>query len=170
MSCFRIGCERLSSASIKLTCLIFSLFYPGWHNRSSGSNPVNLQGDESAYGWPRIWRELKARGVRAGKERVRKLLKVQGIRAKGKKKFKVTTDNTHDLPISANLLARNFSVMQQSRVWTGDITYIHMDEGWLYLAVVIDLLSRQIVGFAMDHRMTRSLLIDDLRIAWLKRK
>ena len=123
-----------------------------------------------AYGWPRMWRELSARGVRAGKERVRKLMKVHGLRARGKRKFKATTNSSHDLPVSPNLLERRFTVAAPNRVWTGDITYVWTEEGWLYFAVVIDLFSRQVVGFAMSERMTRQLVIDALRMAWFRRR
>lgn len=110
-----------------------------------------------AYGWPRTWQELRARGVRVGKERVRKLMHLHGIRAKGKRRFKVTTDSNHDLPIAANLLDREFSVVEPDRVWTGDITYIATNEGWLFLAVVIDLFSRKVVGWALRDDMMRDI-------------
>jgi len=125
---------------------------------------------KGAYGWPRIWRELAARGVHAGKERVRKLMKANGRQARGKRKFKATTNSNHALPVSPDLMERNFSAPEPNRVWTGDITYIPTEEGWLYLAVVIDLFSRQVVGFAMHERMTRQLVIDALRMAWFRRR
>ena len=112
----------------------------------------------------------QARGNRAGKERVRKLMKAHGLCARGKRKFKATTNSAHDLPVSPNLLERQFSVDTPNRVWTGDITYLWTEEGWVYLAVVIDLFSRQIVGFAMSERMTRRLVIDALRMAWFRRR
>ena len=123
---------------------------------------------KGAYGWPRIWRELAARGIRAGKERVRRMMKSLGLQARGKRRFTATTNSAHDLPI-ANLLARNFTVDAPNKVWTGDITYIWTDEGWLYLAVVIDLFNRQVVGFAMGERMTRTLVMDALRMSWFRR-
>jgi len=122
-----------------------------------------------AYGRPRIWRELRKDGVRVGKQRLQTLMHAHGIRAKGKKRFKVTTDSNHDLPIAPNLLNRQFSVTQPDRVWVGDITYIATDEGWLFLAVVIDLFSRQVVGWSMRADMTRDIVIDALRMAWFKR-
>ena len=125
---------------------------------------------KGAYGWPRIWRELAARGIRAGKERVRRMMKACGLRARGKRRFKATTNSAHDLPVAPNLLARNFAVDAPNRVWTGDITYIWTEEGWLYLAVVIDLFNRQVVGFAMGQRMTRTLVMDALRMAWFRRR
>lgn len=112
-----------------------------------------------AYGWPRIWRELVARGVAVGKERVQKLMQLHGIRAKGKRRFKVTTDSNHKLPISANLLDREFAVAGPDKVWVGDITYIATDEGWLLLAVVIDLFSRQVVGWSLREDMTSNIVI-----------
>jgi transposase InsO family protein len=125
---------------------------------------------KGAYGWPRVWRELGQRGVRAGKERVRKLMCANGLRARGKAKFRVTTDSGHGLPVSPNLLDRKFDVDAPNRFWSGDITYIQTDEGWLYLAVVIDLFSRQVVGFSMNERMTRQLVVDALRMAWFRRR
>ena len=95
-----------------------------------------------AYGWPRIWRELVARGIPVGKQRVQKLMQLHGIRAKGKRRFEVTTDSNHQLPISPNLLNREFTVAETDKVWVGDITYIATDEGWMFLAVVIDLFRR----------------------------
>ncbi len=125
---------------------------------------------KGAYGWPRIWRELAARGVRAGMERVRRIMKACGLRARARRRFKATTNSAHDLPVSPNLLARNFTVDVPNKVWTGDITDIWTEEGWLYLAVVIDLFNRQVVGFAMGQRMTRTLVMDALRMAWFRRR
>jgi transposase InsO family protein len=122
-----------------------------------------------AYGWPRIWRELVARGIPVGKQRVQKLMQLHGIRAKGKRRFKVTTDSNHKLPISPNLLNREFTVAEPDKVWVGDITYIATDEGWLFLAVVIDLFSRQVVGWSLRDDMTSNIVIDALRMAWFKR-
>jgi putative transposase len=125
---------------------------------------------KGAYGWPRIWRELSGRGIRAGKERVRNLMKAHGLRARAKRKFKATTNSSHGLAVSPNLLERRFAVEAPNRVWAGDITYVWTEEGWLYLAVVIDLFSRQVVGFAMNERLTRQLVIDTLRMAWFRRR
>jgi putative transposase len=114
-------------------------------------------------------KELLARGVRVGEERVQKLMQLHGIRARGKRRFKVTTDSRHDLPISPNVLNREFTVSEPDEVWVGDITYIATDEGWLFLAVVIDLFSRQVVGWSRRGDMTRDIVIDALRMAWFKR-
>jgi transposase InsO family protein len=120
------------------------------------------------YGWPKMWKELLARGIRVGKERVRKLMKQHGIKARGKKKFVVTTDSKHNLPIAENLLQRNFAPEAPNQVWTSDITYIATDEGWLYLTGVIDLFSRQVVGWSMRDNMQTSAVTDALRMAWFR--
>lgn len=125
---------------------------------------------KAAYGWPRVWRELRHRHVRVGKERVRTMMRDHAIRARSKRKYKATTDSNHGLPVSGNLLNRAFQPEQPDRVWTSDITYIATQEGWLYLAVVIDLFSRQVVGWAMGERMTRQLVIDALTMAWFRRR
>ena len=108
-----------------------------------------------------------------GKQRVQKLMPLHGMRAKGKKRFKVTTDSNHELPIAPDLLDRQFTVAAPAKVWAGDITYIPSDEGWLFLAVVIDLFSPQVIGLSlrqdMTRDMTRDIVIDTLRMAWFKR-
>jgi putative transposase len=124
-----------------------------------------------AYGWPRIWRELINRGIRVGKRRVQRLMQQHGVRARGKRRFRVvTTDSRHDLPIAQNLLNRNFTPAAPNQVWSGDITYIATEEGWLFLAVVIDLFSRKVVGWSMRPDMHRSLVIDALEMAVFQRR
>ena len=123
-----------------------------------------------AYGWPRVWKELQDRGIPAGKERVRRLMQTHGIRAKHKRRYKATTDSKHNLPVAPNLLNRQFETAAPDQVWTADITYIPTREGWLYLAVVMDLHTRMIVGWAMDARMTRELALSALRMAYFRRK
>jgi transposase InsO family protein len=122
------------------------------------------------YGWPRMFRELVDRGLRVGKARVQRLMQRHGIKARGKRKFVVTTDSKHDLPIAPNLLARNFTPAMPNLVWTSDITYIATDEGWLYLSAVIDLFSRQVVGWSMKDHMQASMVTDALRMAWFRRR
>ena len=97
-------------------------------------------------------------------------MQLHGIRAKGKRRFKVTTDSKHELPISPNLLNREFTVAEPDRVWAGDITYIATNEGWLFLAVVIDLFSRQVVGWSLRPALPRALIIAALRMAWFQRQ
>ena len=124
-----------------------------------------------AYGWPRIWRELRKLCIRVGKQRVQRLMQQHGIRARGKRRFRVTTtDSRHDLPIAPNLLNRNFTASGPNQTWTGDITYIATEEGWLFLAVVIDLFSRKVVGWSMRPDMHRSLVIDALEMGVYQRR
>jgi transposase InsO family protein len=126
--------------------------------------------NRGAYGWPRIWRQLVAQGIRVGKLRVQRLMQKHGIQARGKRKFRVTTtDSRHSLPIAPNLLDRNFTVAAPNIAWVGDFTYIATDEGWLFLAVVIDLFSRKVVGWSMRPDMQRNLVIDALEMAWFSR-
>ena len=96
-------------------------------------------------------------------------MQLHGIRAKGRRRFKLTTDSNHDLPIAPNLHERQFTVDAPDKVRVGDITYIATDEGWLFLAVVIDLFSRQVTGWSLRQDMTRDIVIDALRMAWFKR-
>ncbi len=126
--------------------------------------------NRGAYGWPRIWRELSARGVRVGKRRVQRLMQQHAIRARGRRRFRVTmTDSRHRLPIAPNLLNRNFAVAAPNQAWSGDITYIPTHEGWLFLAVVIDLFSRRVVGWSMQPEMRSNRVSDALKMAWFRR-
>ena len=122
------------------------------------------------YGWPRMTKELCARGHRVGKERVRRLMQQHGMKARGRRKFVVTTDSKHNLPIAPDLLKRDFAANSPNLKWTSDITYIATDEGWLYLVAFIDLHSRMIVGWSMQPHMRASLVTDALRMAWFRRR
>src|SRR5271165_3882012 len=140
---------------------------PSEQRGTAGAHPRRLCG---AYGWPRLWRQLRGQGIRVGKQRVQRLMQEHGIRARGKQRFRVTTtDSYHSLPVAPNLLNRNFTVAAPNQAWTGDITYIPTGEGWLFLAVVIDLFSRRVVGWSMQPEMRSSLVIDALEMAWFRR-
>ena len=124
-----------------------------------------------AYGWPRVWRQLRASGVRVGKHRVQRTMQQKGLQGRGKRRFRVaTTDSNHALPIAPNLLARRFIVDAPNTVWVGDMTYIPTGEGWLYLAVVLDLFSRRIVGWSMGPAITAELACRALDMAWHGRR
>lgn len=109
------------------------------------------------YGSPRIFHELRERGVRCGRHRVARLMRRDGLEGTYSRKFRVTTDSRHRWPVAPNRLERRFEVATPDTVWAGDITYIRTREGWLYLAVVLDLYSRRVVGWAMSSRLTRRL-------------
>jgi transposase InsO family protein len=124
---------------------------------------------KGAYGSPRMHEELRERGHRVGKARVERLMRSHGIRARHKRRWRATTDSKHELPVAQNLLARDFCPGGPNQSWGADITYIATDEGWLYLAAVIDLFSRQVVGWSMQPHMQASLVTDALRMAWFRR-
>jgi putative transposase len=121
------------------------------------------------YGSPRIHAQLKEEGIHCNVKTVEKLMKQHEIAARRKRKYKSTTDSKHDLPIAPNVLNREFAVEEPDEVWVSDITYIDTHEGWLYLAVFIDLFSRTVVGWSMSHEMTSKLVIDAFRMAVGKR-
>jgi putative transposase len=118
------------------------------------------------YGSPRVYAELKARGVKIGRKRVARLMRDRGLVARRRRRFHPkTTDSTHRHPIAANTLARTFKQPAPNQAWVGDITYIRTDAGWLYLAVLLDLFSRRVVGWAMSVRIDRHLVLDALAMA-----
>lgn len=122
------------------------------------------------YGAIRIRKDLLDEGEVISINRVGRLMKEQSLKSKSHKKFKATTNSNHNYPVAPNFLDREFQVNQPNTVYTGDITYIHTDEGWLYLAVWIDLYSRAIVGWSMSNRMTATLVNDALIMAMWKRR
>jgi len=126
--------------------------------------------NHSIYGAPKIHDELVKSGVPCGKNRVARLMKESGLRSRAKNKFKATTNSKHNLPVAPNLLDQDFTAIAPNRRWVGDITYIHTAEGWLYLAVLIDLYNRKVVGWAASSRLKRQLAIDALEMAAGRRK
>ncbi len=125
---------------------------------------------KGAYGSRRMHRELQGRGHRIGLHRVERLMRDHGIRARHKRRYKATTDSRHALPVAENLLNRQFTPAAPDRVWSGDITYIQTGEGWLYLAVVLDLFNREVIGWSIKPRMTADIVTDALAMAWFRRK
>jgi transposase InsO family protein len=122
------------------------------------------------YGSPRIHRRLAKKGYNCSKKRVERLMKELGIAAKQKRKFKATTDSNHNFPVAANHLQRNFTALRPNQSWASDITYIRTKEGWLYLAAIMDLYSRKIVGWAMEKRLNQDLVIKALNMAIARRR
>jgi len=121
------------------------------------------------FGSPRIHAKLKEQGRNDNHKRVERLMRENDIRSKAARKYKVTTDSNHDKNISPNLLRRDFNPPEPNHVWVSDITYIETLEGWLYLAVIIDLYSRKVVGWSMSKTMSRHLVIDAFNMAWVSR-
>jgi transposase InsO family protein len=122
------------------------------------------------YGGPRVHRELWDQGRRHGVKRVARVMRAEGLRAKATRRFRVTTQSDHAHPVAPNVLARRFDEARPDRVWVADITYLSTREGWLYLAVVLDLATRAVVGWAMRHTLERGLTLDALDMAVRRRR
>lgn len=122
--------------------------------------------NDKVYGSPRIYREIQGKGQVCGIHRVAKLMQLEGLRAIQCKHFRATTtDSRHNLPIAPNTLDRQFWPQAPDQVWAGDITYIPTAEGWLYLAVILDLYSRRVIGHSMSRFVDQDLVCDALRSA-----
>ena len=122
------------------------------------------------YGSPRVHAELVDRGHQTSRKRVARLMRHRGLAARRRRRFRATTDSRHPFPVAANVLARQFEQPAPDRAWVTDITYIPTGEGWLYLAVILDLCSRFVVGWAMSERITRGLTLDALDMALVRRR
>jgi len=122
------------------------------------------------YGSPRITKELQDNGCRCSENRIARLMRKNGIAAKTKRKFKVTTRSKHSLPVAENLVKGNFTAAAPNRLWASDITYVWTAEGWLYLLGILDAFNRQIVGWSMNNRLTQDLAINALQQAVWRRK
>ncbi len=129
---------------------------------------IHRQSD-GTYGTRRLAKELQAVGILCGRARAGTLMKLAGVTVKQGRKFKATTDSKHNMPVAPNLLDRQFEVAEPNRIWVSDITYIWTSEGWLYLTVILDLFNRQVVGWSMNNRITRQLVIDALYMGLWRR-
>jgi transposase InsO family protein len=154
--------------------------YYAWLNRYASARDVannDLAGlikashkkSRRLYGSPRITADLRAQGLRCSKNRVARVMRANNIAARMKRRFKVTTDSDHKLPVAPNLVKQNFVAERPGQLWTSDITYIWTKEGWLYLAVVLDVCTRKIVGWSANERMDVSIILDALAKALAKR-
>lgn len=168
--------QNRSSHGVQKMCRVIGASrsgYYGWRRqpeskRQKDNEKILVEIREShknsrrAYGSPRITKDLQAKGIKCSENRVARLMKIHGIIAKTKKKFKATTNSKHNLPVAENLLNQNFVTEKPNTVWASDITYVPTLEGWLYLAVILDLFSRQVVGWAMSDRLTSDFVIKAL--------
>lgn len=125
--------------------------------------------NRGTYGSPRIQAELKRNGIEAGRHRVARLMRSNGIQARRRGRYQSTTDSAHAMPVAPNLLERRFDVEAADKVWAADITCLWTGEGWLYLAVILDLFSRRVVGWAMDEHMRQELALSALHMALKQR-
>ena len=169
---------------VRLMCRVLSVSPSGyyeWRSRMPSSSErrrelldVQVQAafaaEKGRAGAPRVVRRLIKQGHRCGRHQVARSLRRQGLRAKAARKFKATTNSNHTLPVAPNLLQQDFSAERPNQKWVSDITYIPTEEGWLYLAVVMDLYSRRVVGWSMSARMTATLVCDALRMAIFRRQ
>lgn len=124
----------------------------------------------ATYGSPRVHADLKARGLRVAKKRVERLMREKGIRARRKRRFCRTTDSNHPNPVAPNLLTRQFEQVAPNRVWVTDVTYVWTGEGWLYLAVMLDLFARKVVGWATSTVNDTALALVVLEAAFNSRR
>jgi putative transposase len=118
-----------------------------------------------SYGSPRVYRQLVALGHRVGRGRIERLMRQAGIRSRVKRRFRVTTDSRHKEPLAPDLVRRCFDVKEPNKVWTSDVTYLWTREGWLYLAVTLDLCSRRVVGWSMGEKLDAALVVRALEMA-----
>jgi putative transposase len=170
--------------SVLLMCEVFQVSTSGyydWDSRTvSARDSANQLLDKKImeiymqhhkrYGSPRITKVLKAQDILCSHTRVERRMKHLGICAVARRKFKVTTDSEHNNPVFENKLDRDFSTTDINQKWVSDITYVYTSEGWLYLAVVIDIHSRSVIGWAMSSRMKKDIVCDALIMALFKRK
>ena len=181
---FRAIRDNVGRFAVSLMCSALSVStsgYYAWRDRPASSraraNDQLLQRIREAhqrsrgtYGSPRITHELRARGHRVGEKRIARLMKAAGIRAKSARKWRATTQSAHRFAVAANTLNRQFTVAQPNRAWAGDLTYVWTAQGWLYLAVVMDLYSRTVIGWAMSERLCADLATQALTMALWRRK
>jgi transposase InsO family protein len=128
------------------------------------------QESRQAYGSLKTWKTLNARGIFCGKHRVARLRRLNGIEAKRRRRFKVTTNSRSTKALAPNLLNRCFQVGQPNRVWIGDVTFVATRAGWIYLAVLLDLYSRKVIGWSMSERIDKRLVLDALDMALIRRR
>lgn len=170
--------------TVALMCRVLAVSRSGYYDwRGRGPSPraqanTRLAADvrriyaehKARAGAPRITKQLRDEGQAVGKHRVARVMRSECLRAKAARKYKATTNSNHSLPVAPNLLEQDFTATAPNQKWVSDITYLWTDEGWLYLAVVLDLYSRRVVGWAMGERMTASLVCEALTLALWRRK
>lgn len=169
---------------ISFLCRVYNQSRSGYYDwkSSDGSNRVKanktllskirvIHGESrETYGSPRVHEELKKQGVNCGKKRVERLMKDNEIASVHRRKYRVqTTDSNHSNPISENIIDQDFSATAPNQKWGSDITYIQTNQGWVYLAVVIDFFSRKVVGYAIGDSMETKLICKALRMAHIRR-
>lgn len=180
---YRVIHEHDRRYPIRLMCRALAVSpagYYAWRGRPESPRSIQARTLLSAirvihresretYGSPSIWDALRKQGHHLGEHRVARLMRQAGIRAKTVKKWRATTQSQHRFPVAANTLDRQFTVEAPNQVWAGDLTYVWTTEGWLYLAVLLDLYSRRVIGWAMSNRLTVDLAEGALTMALANR-
>ena len=148
--------------------------YFAWRGRPACRREAHLRSafalSNGTYGSPRMTRELQDDGLKVGRRRTARLMRENGLRARQKRRFKCTTDSHHAWPVAPNIIDQDFAAERPNEKWGADISYVWTREGWLYLAVVIDLFARRVVGWAVGDRLHRDLALAALRRALLTRR
>lgn len=184
MTVFRFIHAEKANVSIAFACRVFGVSRSGYYRWAKAPPSARTRNDrrlaaqvraiheehKGRYGSPRIHRELRARGQRVGRKRVARLMNIQGLRGRNPKRFRRTTDSNHRNRIAPNLLQQNFAVEQPDQAWVGDITYVPTREGWLYLAVLLDLFSRRVIGWGMSETIDTRLALSALEMALDRRR
>jgi transposase InsO family protein len=169
---------------VRALCRVLAVSRAGfyaWHTRAPSPH---AQADErlgleiaaiheesrQRYGSPRVHAELGDRGHRVSRKRVARLMRERSLAGRRRRRFRATTDSRHAFPVAASILARQFEQSAPDVVWVTDITYLPTGEGWLYLAAILDLCSRAVVGWAVSERITRDLTLEALDMALLRRR
>ena len=173
-----------ASFPVRLLCRVLEVSRAGFYAWQDRAPSPHAQADErlgleiaaihaesrQRYGSPRVHAELRARGHRISRKRVARLMCQHGLAGRRRRRSRATTDSCHTLPVASNVLARQFTQPAPDRAWVTDITYIATGEGWLYLAVILDLCSRLIVGWAVSDRIARELTLNALDMALVRRR
>ena len=178
--------QQMKAYPVTLLCKVMNVsrsgFYDYFHSHEDGPDkrPTDIvlkarikdifKLSRSSYGSRRIVKQLRSEGHLVGRYKVRRLMRQLGLKAKCRRRYKITTESRHSYPVAANVLDRKFDVCEPNKVWTADISYVWTLDGWLYLAVVMDLFSRQIVGWAIDKRIKKQLTLNALAMAYWRRK
>lgn len=176
--------DNIHHFSVKMMCKLLSVSTSGyydWRDRPPSKRTQEnvilatkikeiFDEEYSRAGAKRITKRLKLKDIKVSRHRVARIMRANGWRAKAAKKYKATTNSNHKLPVAPNLLKQKFSASKPNEKWVSDITYVWTEEGWLYLAVIMDLYSRVVVGWSMSERMTSQLVIDALQMAIWRRK
>jgi putative transposase len=180
---YRFIMEHRKEFRLGKMCEVLEVSKSGYHNYVRGKvrqieleNHILLEEikriyskSKSTYGSPRIYMELRKMGYICNRKRIVRIMRINNIKAKTKRKYKVTTNSDHNRPVAENILAQNFSYTESNKAWVSDITYIWTNEGWLYLCCIMDLFSRMIVGWCLDKTMRASLVTSALKQATIKR-